>query len=444
MPRKVIVVGARGFLGEHIVAQLVAQGHEVLAVVRSSAAAVWQSPLGQSPSVRVLQGDVADVAWMRSVLDRGDAAVFCAGRTWQPGLRVDQYRQQNVAITEAFFDAVGHRPQMRIVFTSSLSTVGGSKAPQVYAEDSGRDGIWEDRLSPYDRAKIDCEQIALQSARRGNDVIVLNPGLLLGPGASPSSNLAAPFALLWFLQRQFAAKFFVNGGVTLSDVRDVAAGHVAALDRGDAGKRYILGGHNLDRATFYARVTPLVGRPMPTAIPWWVLYSLVSFSDALALLSGGLVASPVHRSFAFTQRLYYYGASDRAVAELGYCMRPIEQTIFDTMLYYQSRDLLPPDLAIGPETTLQSAASVVLLRQLVGRSGYGRAHRKRLPELYRACQANHALRDCLDHLMSISTFDARRGRFSFDARAAKADLQTLQKFFEYVYFSSDEFLRKVL
>src|SRR5690606_8356343 len=134
-----------------------------------------------------------------------------------------QYRRQNVAITQAFFDALAKRPATRVVFTSSLSTVGGSQAPRVYREDSGREGISEAWLSPYDRAKIDCERIALQSAADGNDVVVLNPGLLLGPGATANSNLAAPFCLLWFLQGQFAAKFYVNGGVTLSDVRDVAA-----------------------------------------------------------------------------------------------------------------------------------------------------------------------------------------------------------------------------
>src|SRR5207302_3531254 len=130
-------------------------------------------------------------------------------------------------------------PTMRVVFTSSLSAVGGSIEPCVYAEDGGRAGVREDLLNAYDRAKIICEELALASARRGNQIVILNPGLLLGPGAQATSNLAAPFQLLWLCQGKLP--FYVNGGVTLCDVRDVARAHVAALTRGEAGRRCILG-----------------------------------------------------------------------------------------------------------------------------------------------------------------------------------------------------------
>src|SRR5207249_1070632 len=141
-----------------------------------------------------------------------------------------EYQRQSVSITHAFFDALGERPTTRVVFTSSLSTVSGSIEPCVYTEDGGRAGICEDLLNAYDQAKIACEELALASARRGNQVVILNPGLLLGPGAGPSSNLAAPFQLLWICQRKL--EFYVNGGVTLCDVRDVARAHIAALTRG--------------------------------------------------------------------------------------------------------------------------------------------------------------------------------------------------------------------
>jgi dihydroflavonol-4-reductase len=439
MPRRVLVVGAGGFLGEHIVAQLVAAGDDVIAVVRDPSRTTFASS-----QVRVLSGDCTDRSFVRSSLEQADAAIFCAGRTWQAGLDIRQYQLQNVEITQAFFEAVGHRPGMRVVFTSSLSTIGGSRTPRVYSENSGREGIVEQRLSPYDRAKIDCENIALQSARSGNQVVVVNPGLLLGPGASLDSHLAAPFFLLWFLQGQFAARFYVNGGVTLSDVRDVAAAHVAALDRGEAGERYILGGHNLDRESFYKRVTPLVGLRMPTALPAALLYSLTTANDALAFISKGSIPSPVHRSFAYTQRLYYFGASDKAVAQLNYSVRPIEQTILDMILHYQQRNLLPPSITLPDEISVSTAPSAVLLRQLIHRSGYSRPLLPRLPELYRVCQSNHALRDALSHLLSVSSFDPRRGRFIWERRKANSDVYTLRKFIEYVYFSSNEFLQKVL
>ncbi len=439
MSKNVLVFGARGFLGEHVVAQLCLAGHRVFAVVRPGAVAAFPSS-----NVHVLQGDCCDVGFVQAALDGMDAVIFSAGRTWQPGLEIEQYRRQNVAITQAFFDALGKRPETRVVFTSSLSTVAGSQAPRVYREDSGREGISEAWLSPYDRAKIDCERIALQSAAQGNNVVILNPGLLLGPGATATSNVAAPFCLLWFLQGQFAAKFYVNGGVTLSDVRDVAAAHVTALDHGTAGDRYILGGHNLNRRTFYERVVPLAGRRLPKELPAGALFALTSAADGLAKLTHGVLSSPVHRSFARTQPLYYFGDSQKAIAQLAYAPRPLEQTIVDMIQYYQSRDLLPASFTFPAELTAESAPRYVLLKQLVKCSGYKRSLEKRLPELYQACQANHQLRNALTQLLSLSRFNARRGRFVWNRGDAKAELQTLQKFLEYVRFASNDFLRQVL
>ena len=338
MPKKVLVLGARGFLGEHVVQQLADAGHDVLAAVRPGSAHAFP------PNVRVLEADCSDVPCLRGALDQVDAVVFSAGRTWQPGLDISEYQRQNVAITQAFFDALGVRPNLRVVFTSSLSTIGGSNEPRVYAEDSGRDGILEAWLTPYDRAKIACERLTLDSARRGNNVVILNPGLLLGPGTTLTSNLAAPYYLLWFAQGRFTANFYVNGGVTISDVRDVARAHVAALERGRAGERYILGGHNIDRREFYGRVARLTGLRPPRGLPAWFLYCLMCGNDAASFVTGGLIASPVHRSFARSQRLYYYGASTKAVAELGYSANSVETILLDMLRYYHARGLLPARL----------------------------------------------------------------------------------------------------
>src|SRR5439155_20993772 len=109
------VLGAHGFLGEHVVSQLLSQGCEVFAGVRRSSAKSFGAP-----GVQIVEGDLADVDYVRQALDRVDAVVYCAGRTWKPGLPLDDYRRDNVEITERFFAALGHRPAMRVVFTSSL------------------------------------------------------------------------------------------------------------------------------------------------------------------------------------------------------------------------------------------------------------------------------------------------------------------------------------
>jgi nucleoside-diphosphate-sugar epimerase len=421
------------------VQQLSADAALVLAAVRPGSEHAFTSP-----GVTVIEGDLADVTFLRRALDLADAVIFSAGRTWRPGLPLSEFHRQNVTLTERFFEALGHRPGMRVVFTSSLSAVGGSREPRVFAEDTGRSGICERLLTAYDRAKIACEAIALDSAHRGNQVVVLNPGLLLGPGTTPQSNLAAPYMLLWLAQGQFTARFYVNGGVTLSDVRDVARAHVAALARGRSGQRYILGGHNIDRTAFYARVARLTGLRPPWRLPCRLLHRLMTAADALAFLTGGRLASPVHRSFARAQGLYYYGESRKAADELGYTVTPLETTLLDTLRYYESRGLLPDDLAYVRGLTVENAPAFVLLRQLAGRSGLGRFLLPRLQVLHDICLTNHDLSQALQRLLAASTFDERAGRFRWDPAACRADVRTIGRFFEYVYFGSNEFLREVL
>jgi dihydroflavonol-4-reductase len=438
-PQKVLVLGAGGYLGEHVVRQLAEGGFDTVAAVRPGSAARFPWP-----PVTVLEGDLEDADFLRRALDGVEAAVFSAGRTYQPGMPVSALHRQNVAITERFFEALGHRPDVRVVFTSSLSTVGGSLEPRVYDEDTGRAGVCEHLLTPYDRAKLACERLALDSARRGNQVIILNPGLLLGPGAAPTSNLAAAFLLLEPCQGRFGGRFYINGGVTLSDVRDVARAHVAALTRGRVGQRYILGGHNLDRAAFYERVARLTGLRPPRRLPARLVAGLMTVTDALAFLSASRLPSPVHRSFAQAQGLYYYGASRRAAEQLGYTVTPLEVTVLDLLRYYRARGLLPDALDFVEDLTPENAPAFVLLRQLAGGSGYARFLLPRLRLLHAVCRSNHDLDGALHRLLAAATFDPRRARFRWDRAACRADVRTLRRFFEYIYFSSDEFLRGVL
>ncbi len=435
LPRVVLVLGARGFLGEHIVEQLAASGCDVLAAQRSGSGHAYSSP-----RITVIEGDLLDGAFVRGALDQADAAMFAAGRTWQPGLDVTEYQRQNVEITRRFFEALGHRPRLPVVFTSSLATLSGSRMPHLFAEDSGRREVCERGLNPYARAKIVCEQMALDAARRGNHVVILNPGQLLGPGAHPGSNLASAFVLLWVCQGK--APFFVRGGTTYSDVRDVARGHVAALACGRSGQRYVLGGHCLERSEFYERVALLSGLRPPRGVPRGVAYVVTALHDGFASLSAGLFKSPVHRSFVRGEGLYYYGDSRKAIRELAYTITPIEATVLDTLRYYHARGLLPSELDFVKDLTVEDAPALVFLRQLAAKNAFSRFLLARIGRVHAICRSNHQLQAALTRLLAAALGGGRAESVA-SAKQLAEDRKLLNRFFEYLYFASDEFLREV-
>ena len=175
----------------HVVRAAVHAGHEVVTYVRGATA---QFPEG----VRSIEGDLADISRLKSALTGVDAAIFSAGRNWQPGLPRDDYSQQNVSIVEAFFEALdASNPAARVVFTSSMSAIGGCAQPVIFTETSVREAVAEN-LNAYDRAKIECERLVRTAQDSGRDVVILNPGFMLGPSASATGRMTTAFLVHWF------------------------------------------------------------------------------------------------------------------------------------------------------------------------------------------------------------------------------------------------------
>lgn len=433
---KIVVFGAGGFLGEQIVNQLAQADDEIFAVLRPG------SELAFDPDrVHRIEGDLEDPDFTRDALAGKDAAIFSAGRTWQPGLDIGEYQRQNVRITRNFFEALESNPCMRAVFTSSMSTIVGSRRPFIFTEDAGRDEVCESRLTPYDLAKIECERIALQAAEKGCNVVILNPALILGPGASVQSKIGNPFFLLWICQGK--APFFINAQLSLCDVRDVAKAHLAALTRGRIGHRYILGGHHRYRAEFYAMLSRLAGIRPPKRVPVSLATTFTALGDGLSAITGGLFRNAAHRRFVRAQGLHYCGASQKAIDELGYTTTDVEKTVLDALHHYLERGLLPNHLAFLEIVTPENAQEVLCLRQLAASHAFKRFLVPKIPLIYEICQSNHALRDALIRITSESTFLVRSGRFRWNRSACREPLRIYRTFFDYLYFASNDFLKSV-
>ncbi|MEK6249447.1 MAG: NAD-dependent epimerase/dehydratase family protein, partial [Planctomycetales bacterium] len=421
----VLVFGAGGFLGSHVVHELQRQDrYHIFAAVRSAGTAAFDTE-----RTTVLEGDLLDPDYVRDAVKDKDVVIFTAGRTWSPGLDVSEYGRINVGITKIFFEVIKDRPDLRVVFTSSTATVGGTAKPVVLDEQDARGGVVEDGLNPYDYAKIECEEIALRHSAQGGNVVILNPGILLGPSAIPGAKLPAPLVVLLVCLQK--CPFYVNARVAFSDVRDVADAHVKAIEHGQSGCRYLVVSHNLYRRDFYTRLTELTGTPRPWRLPHQVVTMSSVFTDTLSLVTKGIVKSPVHRHFARTQKLHYCGDSQRAINEIGFNATPIEDTIIDTVRQYVELDMLPDRYRILKHAGTSNTIPLVCLYQMALRHPRRRFLLPQFQKIYQTCRSNQNLDAALTTLAANSSVRYSTGRYRLGQRKHRHEMEVIDRFFDY-------------
>jgi dihydroflavonol-4-reductase len=242
--------------------------------------------------------------------------------------------------TREVLTAARHRKLRRIVVTSTLGTFGAEDAPVAMAED--HEYKVRPDTDPYVVGKVAAEQHALEQARDGLPIVIVNPGAVFGPGdwkPTPSGNL-----LLELLKRGIivAPK---RGGLSVVDVDDVAEGHRLAMEKGRIGERYALGGDNLEHRQIDELFAELAGADKP----------LITISKGTAELAGRLMelgarlGGPVPlvtyrmaRDFAFR---YLWASSEKAEKELGYTHRPARRTLLRSLLWYLEHKYVPQKIA---------------------------------------------------------------------------------------------------
>ncbi|MGZ6124763.1 MAG: NAD-dependent epimerase/dehydratase family protein, partial [Myxococcales bacterium] len=240
--------GATGFLGSTLLPLLRAAGHEVRALARSG---------GSIAGVDVVKGDVRDPEAVRRALDGVEGLYHLAGLVSRdPGDARKMY-ELHVDGTRNLLAAAARAKLKRIVLASSSGTIGVSRVRRVASEEDDYPieavGRW-----PYYLSKIYEEKIAIEFARRGLPVVILNPSLLLGPGDARMSSTQDIFR---FLMGRIPV--LPRGGISFVDVRDAAQAFLAALDSGNPGERHLLGAANWEFSEFFARLGRIAHRPPP-------------------------------------------------------------------------------------------------------------------------------------------------------------------------------------
>jgi dihydroflavonol-4-reductase len=231
------------------------------------------------------------------------------------------------------------------VLTSSTAVLGGTRVPEELDETSP--GNVDALGIPYFVSKRAGERTALALAAKGLPVVIVRPAYVLGPGDVHASSAATLVAIA---RRRIPA--YVEGGASFCDVRDVARGHAEALERGRTGDVYILGGHNLRMTELMRRVGAIAGVRPPPRLPYAVALATATVQELRARLSGGRAA--MSRDLVRAAALYTFVSSTKAERELGYTIRPFDDSVRDTLRWFLANGRLRPET---PELKALAAAA---------------------------------------------------------------------------------------
>ncbi|MBU6493658.1 MAG: NAD-dependent epimerase/dehydratase family protein [Burkholderiales bacterium] len=321
---RVLITGASGFVGSAVIRAALARGHRVRALVRAA------SPRDnlRGLDVELVEGDMRDAASMDKALSGVGILLHVAAdyRLWASDPA--DIMRANLEGTRTVMQAALRQGVERIVYTSSVATlrVQGASAPVTESAPADE----QQTIGIYKRSKVAAERLVEQMiARQGLPAVIVNPSTPIGPRdikPTPTGRIIVEAAL-------GKIPAFVDTGLNLAHVDDVAEGHLLALERGRIGERYILGGDDVLLRDMLGEIARMTGRKAPTlTLPRWPLYPLAHVAQGIARLSGkepfltvdGLKMSRYHMFFS----------SAKAQAELGYRARPYAEGLRDALDWF--------------------------------------------------------------------------------------------------------------
>jgi len=329
MQGTILITGVSGFVGAAVAKAFAAGGWRVRGLARASSPA---TNLDGFPG-EIVRGDMLDAAAMAGALDGCDALAHVAAdyRLWAPD--PEEIVRHNRDGTRIVMEAALAAGVKRIVYTSSVATI----AP-LPGGAAGEDRPLTEAtaIGAYKRSKVVAERLVERMvAERGLPATIVNPSTPIGPRdvkPTPTGRILVEAAT-------GKIPAFVDTGLNIVHVDDVARGHVLALEKGAPGRRYILGGEDVMLEALLAEVARRVGRKPPTiSLPTAPLMPLAAISEAWGRLTG---KEPLFTRDALKMAKYrMFFASDRAKAELGYGARPWQQAVGDALDWFRGQGMI--------------------------------------------------------------------------------------------------------
>ena len=310
----VFLTGATGFVGSHVARVFEERGAHLRLLARSTSNLASIQGL---TNVDVIRGDLTQPDSLRSALEGCDALVHVAAdyRLWVPDPAA--MYQANVEGTRTLLALARELRVQKVVYTSSVATMGFQYDGTIVDEDTPV--ALADMIGHYKRSKFLAEQLAIEAARAGQHVIILNPTTPIGAAdrkPTPTGRIVVDF-----LNRNFPA--YVDTGLNLVDVEEVARMHAVALDRGRPGERYILGGENLTLKQILDRMSAITGLPSPRhKVPHAVAMAFAFFDETITGRLRGREPRATVEAVRMGRKMMFANSA-RAERELGFRVTPV-------------------------------------------------------------------------------------------------------------------------
>ncbi len=339
---KALLTGASGFVGAAVERMLLARGVDLRVLIRPDSGTARPGASAErwrQAGVEVVEGDLRDAASLRRAVAGCDALFHVAAdyRLWVPDPAA--MYASNVDGTVALLRAALDAGVTRIVYTSSVAVLG--KRADGQPADEETPSSLADMVGHYKRSKFLAEEAVRGLCRdAGLPAVIVNPSTPIGPGdvkPTPTGRMVRDAA---------AGKMpaYVDTGLNIVHVDDVAQGHWLAFERGRVGERYILGGDNLSLQAIFTRIAAIAGCPPPRVrLPRLPLYPIALGAEFWARLSGGLPRVTVDELRMSAGAMLF--SSAKAERELGYVHRPAEEAFADAVRWFRRDAPVAPALA---------------------------------------------------------------------------------------------------
>ncbi|MFT5426255.1 MAG: dihydroflavonol-4-reductase [Gammaproteobacteria bacterium] len=321
---KTLITGANGFIGSAVMRQLLEKGHDVRVVVRPGSD---RRNLEGIP-VEVVEGNLQDKLSLKQAVNGCNAVFHIAAdyRLWIPD--PDNMYQTNVAGTRDLMLASAEAGVEKIVYTSSVAVLGLNKDGSPADEETPM--VADDIIGHYKRSKYLAEKVVSKLINEnGLPAVIVNPSTPLGPRdikPTPTGKI-----IVDTLNDRMPA--YVDTGLNIAHVDDVAHGHLLAFEKGKIGERYILGGENLSLQTILGIICELTGKKPPSIkLPHNLILPIAWCMERWANISKKEPRATVDE-VRMSKNLMYF-SSDKAVKELGYQIRPAKEAIKDAIEWF--------------------------------------------------------------------------------------------------------------